>query len=68
MTDTAFDRPDVIIFPPVIPLTTLAIACLLQWLEPLGWIAQHRAAVRIGIGADHCARGTGRRRRPADAR
>jgi len=29
MTDTAFDRPDVIVFPPIIPLTTLAVACVL---------------------------------------
>ena len=43
MTDTAVnrpeitvDRPDVIVFPPVIPLSTLVIACVLQWLMPLG--------------------------------
>jgi protein-S-isoprenylcysteine O-methyltransferase Ste14 len=51
MTDTAFDRPDVVVFPPVIPLTTLVIACLLQWLMPLGWIAGLEPPVRIGIGA-----------------
>jgi protein-S-isoprenylcysteine O-methyltransferase Ste14 len=51
MTDAAFDRPDVIVFPPIIPLTTLAIACLLQWLVPLGWIAGLEPSVRIGIGA-----------------
>ena len=36
MTDTAVDRPDIIVFPPVIPLSTLAISCVLQWLVPLG--------------------------------
>ena len=51
MTDTAFDRPDVVVFPLVIPLTTLVIACLLQWLMPLGWIAGLEPPVRIGIGA-----------------
>jgi protein-S-isoprenylcysteine O-methyltransferase Ste14 len=51
MTDTAFDRPDVIVFPPIIPLTTLAVACVLQWLVPLGWIAGVEPPVRIGIGA-----------------
>jgi protein-S-isoprenylcysteine O-methyltransferase Ste14 len=50
MTDTAFDRPDVIVFPPVIPLATLALACVLQWLAPLGLIAGLAFSVRIGIG------------------
>ncbi len=50
MTDAAFDRPDVIVFPPLIPLTTLVLACLLQWLVPLGWIAGLEPPVRIGIG------------------
>jgi protein-S-isoprenylcysteine O-methyltransferase Ste14 len=51
MTDTAFDRPDVAVFPPVIPLATMILACLLQWLVPLGWIAGLEPPVRIGIGA-----------------
>ena len=50
MSDTALDRPDIAVFPPVIPLTTLALACLLQWLMPLGWIASLEPPVRIGIG------------------
>ena len=51
MTNATIDRPNIIVFPPVIPLTTLAIACLLQWLVPLGWIAGLEPSVRIGIGA-----------------
>lgn len=51
MTDTAFDRPDVVVFPPVIPLATLALACVLQWLSPLGWIAGLEPSVRVGLGA-----------------
>ncbi|MEO8318675.1 MAG: isoprenylcysteine carboxylmethyltransferase family protein [Bradyrhizobium sp.] len=51
MTDASFDRPAVVVFPPVIPLTTLAIACVLQWLVPLGWFAGLEPSVRIGIGA-----------------
>lgn len=51
MTDASFDRPAVAVFPPVIPLATLAIACVLQWLAPLGWIAGLEPSVRIGIGA-----------------
>jgi protein-S-isoprenylcysteine O-methyltransferase Ste14 len=51
MPDATFDRPDVAVFPPVIPLATLAIACVLQWLVPLGWFAGLDLPVRIGIGA-----------------
>ena len=50
MTDAAFDRPDVIVFPPVIPLATLVLACVLQWLAPLGWIADLDTPVRVGMG------------------
>jgi protein-S-isoprenylcysteine O-methyltransferase Ste14 len=50
MTDATFDRPNVLVFPPVIPLSTLALGCLLQWLMPLGWIASLDPPVRIGIG------------------
>jgi protein-S-isoprenylcysteine O-methyltransferase Ste14 len=56
MTDATFDRPDVAVFPPVIPLTTLLIACVLQWLAPLGWIAELEwiadldKPLRVGIG------------------
>jgi protein-S-isoprenylcysteine O-methyltransferase Ste14 len=49
--DAAPDRPDVIVFPPVIPLATLAIACALQWLAPLGWVANFDQGWRIGAGA-----------------
>jgi len=51
MSDTSLDHPDIVVFPPVIPLATLAIACVLQWLLPLGWIAGLEPSVRIGIGA-----------------
>jgi len=51
MTDTIVDRPDVIVFPPLIPLLTLALACALQWLEPLGLIAAFDRGWRFGLGA-----------------
>jgi protein-S-isoprenylcysteine O-methyltransferase Ste14 len=51
MTEPAPDHPDVMVFPPLIPLTTLLFACLLQWLVPLGWIANLDTPVRTGIGA-----------------
>jgi protein-S-isoprenylcysteine O-methyltransferase Ste14 len=50
MTEHAPDRADFIIFPPVIPYSTLAIACLLQWLEPLGLLAQVGPSLRIVAG------------------
>src|SRR5437763_16614909 len=51
MTEPAVDHPDIVVFPPVIPLTALVAACVLQWLAPLGWIADIDSPVRIGIGA-----------------
>jgi protein-S-isoprenylcysteine O-methyltransferase Ste14 len=50
MTDATFDRPDIMVFPPLIPLVTLAIACMLQWAAPLGWIASLDPPLRIGTG------------------
>ena len=51
MTDSTLDRPNVIIFPPVIPYSMLAIACILQWLVPLGWIENLAFRWRIVAGA-----------------
>lgn len=51
MTDATIDRPAVAVFPPVIPLTTLAVACVLQWLVPLGWIAGLASSLRFWGGA-----------------
>lgn len=50
MTDATFDRPDIMVFPPLIPLATLAIACMLQWAAPLGWIASLDLPLRVGAG------------------
>lgn len=57
MTNATLDRPDVIVFPPLIPLATLLLACLLQWLVPLGWIAGLEPPVRIAVGAFIAAAG-----------
>jgi protein-S-isoprenylcysteine O-methyltransferase Ste14 len=55
MTDTdmtsAPDHAPILVFPPVIPLTTLAVALLLQWLAPLGGIAEIGLGWRIDGGA-----------------
>ena len=40
MTDAPLDRAKFVIFPPVIPYSALAIACALQWLEPLGLLGR----------------------------
>jgi protein-S-isoprenylcysteine O-methyltransferase Ste14 len=50
-TDAAPDRPDVMVFPPLIPLATLATACALQWLAPLGLIVEIDPGWRFGLGA-----------------
>ncbi|MFB9268645.1 methyltransferase family protein [Bradyrhizobium erythrophlei] len=51
MADAAsLDRPDVIVFPPAIPLATLATSAVLQWFAPIGLIAHMDALWRIAIG------------------
>ena len=56
MTDAAAndttmpDRPAIIVFPPVIPLATLAISCVLQWVAPLGLIDGLDRGWRLGWG------------------
>jgi protein-S-isoprenylcysteine O-methyltransferase Ste14 len=57
MTDSALDRPDaavdhpnVMVFPPVILLSALVLAWALQWLVPLGWIAEFDRGWRFGSG------------------
>ncbi len=51
MADVSLDRPDVIVFPPAIPLATLATAAVLQWFAPIGLIAHIDTPLRIVIGA-----------------
>jgi protein-S-isoprenylcysteine O-methyltransferase Ste14 len=50
VSNTSLDRADFAIFPPVIPYSTLAIACLLQWLEPLGLLIHVGQSLRIVAG------------------
>lgn len=51
MTDNTLDRADFIIFPPIIPYSMLAIAGVLQWLVPLGWIEHINFGWRFAAGA-----------------
>jgi protein-S-isoprenylcysteine O-methyltransferase Ste14 len=45
------DHPSIPVFPPVIAFSTLAVSLLLQWLAPLGGIAQLGLGWRIDGGA-----------------
>lgn len=42
--------PRMLVFPPVIPITTGILAGLLQWLLPLGWLSRLPLAARLAIG------------------
>jgi protein-S-isoprenylcysteine O-methyltransferase Ste14 len=57
MASAVPDRADFIIFPPVIPYSTLAVACVLQWLEPLGWLVHLGQVLRIAAGVAIVAAG-----------
>ena len=43
------DVPDVLLFPPLIPLGMLAVGAALQWLAPLGW-STYLGGWRFGTG------------------
>jgi protein-S-isoprenylcysteine O-methyltransferase Ste14 len=45
------DRPNVVIFPPIILATTVVLACILQWLSPLGQLAILTQVIRVAVGA-----------------
>lgn len=51
MPESPQDRPNVIIFPPIILATTVALGCLLQWLVPIGPFGSLSQAWRIPAGA-----------------
>jgi protein-S-isoprenylcysteine O-methyltransferase Ste14 len=50
MNNTLDDRPDVIVFPPLILIATILLAALLQWTIPLGAFATIDRSLRITIG------------------
>jgi protein-S-isoprenylcysteine O-methyltransferase Ste14 len=51
MPESPQDHPKVVIFPPVILATTVALGCLWQWLRPIGFIAAFSQTWRIPVGA-----------------
>ena len=50
MNDPAPDRPNVVVFPPLILLAVLVLAIALQWLSPLGILARLDPVWRLAIG------------------
>ena len=51
MTDTSHDTPNVIIFPPLIPLSVLVVGLVLNFFMPLGLLAHVLFLGRIVVGA-----------------
>jgi len=51
MPNSSQDHPNVIIFPPIILATTVAVGCLMQWFLPIGLLATMSQAWRIPVGA-----------------
>jgi protein-S-isoprenylcysteine O-methyltransferase Ste14 len=50
MQTTSRDHPSVIVFPPVILAATVVLACMLQWLSPLGQLEGANHTLRIVAG------------------
>jgi len=50
MSQALKDRPDVVVFPPLVPLAILVLAILLQWLVPLKLLAMADLVTRLAIG------------------
>ena len=51
MTEEGRDRPDVIIFPPLVPLAVLVVGGLLDWLAPLPVLNRAGSVFGIIVGA-----------------
>src|SRR5271157_4722519 len=51
MTDTSRDTPNVMIFPPLIPLSVLVVGVILKFFMPLGLLAHVLFLGRIVVGA-----------------
>ncbi len=51
MSEALKDRPDVVVFPPIVPLAILVLAIALQRLAPLNLLAAVAWSPRIVVGA-----------------
>jgi len=50
MSNSVQDKPDVVVFPPIILATTLILGCVLQWAWPLGALTNIGQFWRIALG------------------
>ena len=50
MRSSSGDHPKVVIFPPIILATTLALGCILEWALPIGALATIGRAWRVPFG------------------
>jgi protein-S-isoprenylcysteine O-methyltransferase Ste14 len=50
MSKQSYDHPNVIVFPPLIPIVTIAMGITLQWLRPLALLAHVDLAWRVVTG------------------
>lgn len=50
MSKETSDHPNVIVFPPVVPIVTIALGFVLEWLFPLGVLVQFARFDRWAIG------------------
>ena len=50
MPKSSTDHPKVIVFPPIILATTIALGSVLQWLWPIGFLATAIQTWRIPVG------------------
>ena len=57
MSDTLKDHPDVVVFPPLVPLAILVLSVVLQWLAPLHLLAAIESMPRVVAGAILAAAG-----------
>jgi len=51
MSEALKDHPDVVVFPPLVPLAILALSVVLQWLAPLHLLTAIEPAPRMISGA-----------------
>ena len=50
MSEHAPDHSNVLVFPPIVPIVTIALGFVLQWVLPLGVLAQVDQFARVAIG------------------
>ena len=51
MSEALKDHPDVVVFPPLVPLAILVVSVAMQWLAPLHLLTAIESAPRMIAGA-----------------